>query len=73
GRPRRRPTSARVGTCLPPPATVSRRLSPSKDSPQPVAGRTVILITHRPAVPGSVDQVLRLNDGRLLPAAWQPA
>lgn len=41
-----------------------------------VAGRTVTLITHRPVAPGSVDQVLRLNDGRLLPAvqaAWQPA
>ncbi|MGD0699652.1 MAG: thiol reductant ABC exporter subunit CydC [Trebonia sp.] len=30
-----------------------------------VAGRTVLLITHRPVDPGSVDQVLRLGDGRL--------
>lgn len=40
------------------------------------AGRTVILITHRPVASGLADQVLRLNDGRLLPAAqaaWQPA
>jgi len=36
-----------------------------------VAGRTVLLITHRPVAPGSVDQVLRLDDGRLVsePAA----
>jgi thiol reductant ABC exporter CydC subunit len=34
-----------------------------------VEGRTVLLITHRPVAPGSVDQVLRLEDGRLLPAA----
>jgi thiol reductant ABC exporter CydC subunit len=31
-----------------------------------VAGRTVLLITHRPVAPGSVDQVLRLDDGRLV-------
>jgi thiol reductant ABC exporter CydC subunit len=31
------------------------------------AGRTVILITHRPVSRGDVDQLLRLEDGRLLP------
>jgi ATP-binding cassette subfamily C protein CydCD len=33
-----------------------------------VEGRTVLLITHRPVAPGTVDQVLRLDAGRLLPA-----
>ena len=33
-----------------------------------VAGRTVLLITHRPVDPATVDQVLRLADGRLTPA-----
>jgi ATP-binding cassette subfamily C protein CydCD len=33
-----------------------------------VAGRTVLLITHRPVAPGAVDQVLRLHAGRLVPA-----
>ena len=33
-----------------------------------VADRTVLLITHRPVPPGTVDQVLRLEDGRLAPA-----
>jgi ABC-type multidrug transport system fused ATPase/permease subunit len=33
------------------------------------AGRTVVLITHRPVAPGSVDQVLRLDQGRLRPLA----
>ena len=33
-----------------------------------VAGRTVLLITHRPVDPTTVDQVLRLADGRLTPA-----
>ena len=33
-----------------------------------VAGRTVLLITHRPVDPGTVDQVLRLADGRVTPA-----
>jgi thiol reductant ABC exporter CydC subunit len=32
-----------------------------------VAGRTVLLITHRPVDPGTVDQVLRLADGRVAP------
>ena len=32
------------------------------------AGRTVLLITHRPVHPGSVDQVLRITGGRLEPA-----
>ena len=30
-----------------------------------VEGRTVLLITHRPVAPGTVDQVLRLDGGRL--------
>ena len=30
-----------------------------------VAGRTVVLITHRPAGRGRVDQILRLERGRL--------
>jgi thiol reductant ABC exporter CydC subunit len=38
-----------------------------------VEGRTVLLITHRPVAPGTVDQILRLEGGRLLPATWQPA
>ncbi len=33
------------------------------------AGRTVLLITHRPVVHTDVDQVLRLTDGRLEPVA----
>ena len=33
-----------------------------------VAGRTVLLITHRPVDPATVDQVLRLADGRVMPA-----
>jgi thiol reductant ABC exporter CydC subunit len=33
-----------------------------------VAGRTVLLITHRPVDPGTVDQVLRLADGRVTTA-----
>ena len=33
-----------------------------------VAGRTVLLITHRPVAPDSVDQILCLEDGRLMPA-----
>jgi ABC-type transport system involved in cytochrome bd biosynthesis fused ATPase/permease subunit len=33
-----------------------------------VAGRTVLLITHRPVDPATVDQVLRLVDGRVTPA-----
>jgi thiol reductant ABC exporter CydC subunit len=32
-----------------------------------VAGRTVLLITHRPVDPAAVDQVLRLADGRVRP------
>jgi len=32
------------------------------------AGRTVLLITHRPVADGDVDQVLRLSDGRLVSA-----
>jgi thiol reductant ABC exporter CydC subunit len=31
-----------------------------------VSGRTVLLITHRPVEPGSVDQILRLERGRLV-------
>ncbi|HLI40771.1 MAG TPA: thiol reductant ABC exporter subunit CydC [Streptosporangiaceae bacterium] len=34
-----------------------------------VAGRTVLLITHRPVDPGGVDQVLRVTGGRLEPAS----
>jgi ATP-binding cassette subfamily C protein CydC len=37
-----------------------------------VAGRTVLLITHRPVDPAAVDQVLRLADGRLAPADLVP-
>jgi thiol reductant ABC exporter CydC subunit len=37
-----------------------------------VAGRTVLLITHRPVDPATVDQVLRLADGRLAPADLVP-
>jgi thiol reductant ABC exporter CydC subunit len=33
-----------------------------------VAGRTVLLITHRPVDPATVDQVLRLAGGRVTPA-----
>lgn len=33
-----------------------------------VAERTVLLITHRPVDPATVDQVLRLADGHLTPA-----
>jgi thiol reductant ABC exporter CydC subunit len=33
-----------------------------------VSGRTVLLITHRPVAPGTVDQVLHLEAGRLLVA-----
>jgi thiol reductant ABC exporter CydC subunit len=38
-----------------------------------VAGRTVLLITHRPVPPGAVDQVLRLDEGRLVPVRTAPA
>jgi thiol reductant ABC exporter CydC subunit len=38
-----------------------------------VAGRTVLLITHRPVAPGSVDQVLHLADGSLRPAGLRAA
>jgi thiol reductant ABC exporter CydC subunit len=37
-----------------------------------VAGRTVLLITHRPVAPDSVDQVLCLEEGRMLPADLVP-
>ena len=37
-----------------------------------VAGRTVLLITHRPVDPARVDQVLRLTDGRLAAAGLVP-
>jgi hypothetical protein len=32
------------------------------------AGRTVLLITHRPVNPADVDQVARLQEGRVVPA-----
>ena len=32
------------------------------------AGRTVLLITHRPVRDGDVDQVVRITEGRLEPA-----
>jgi thiol reductant ABC exporter CydC subunit len=35
----------------------------TRDLLSAVAGRTVLLITHRPVDPGTVDQVLRLRDG----------
>jgi ABC-type multidrug transport system fused ATPase/permease subunit len=38
-----------------------------------VEGRTVLLITHRPVAPGTVDQVLRLDGGRLPAAPRRPA
>jgi len=38
----------------------------TRDLLSAVAGRTVLLITHRPVEPGSVDQILRLEGGRLL-------
>jgi thiol reductant ABC exporter CydC subunit len=37
-----------------------------------VAGRTVLLITHRPVDPATVDQVLRLDGGRLAAADLVP-
>ncbi len=37
----------------------------TRDLLSAVAGRTVLLITHRPVPPGTVDQVLRLDEGRL--------
>ena len=37
----------------------------TRDLLSAVAGRTVLLITHRPVGPGTVDQVLRLADGGL--------
>jgi ABC-type transport system involved in cytochrome bd biosynthesis fused ATPase/permease subunit len=37
-----------------------------------VAGRTVLLITHRPVDPATVDQVLRLADGRLAATGLVP-
>ncbi len=41
----------------------------TRDLLSAVAGRTVVLITHRPVPAGTVDQVLRLDAGRLDPAA----
>lgn len=41
----------------------------TRDLLSAVTGRTVLLITHRPVPPGTVDQVLRLDAGRLDPAA----
>jgi len=38
----------------------------TRDLLSAVAGRTVLLITHRPVPPGSVDQILRLEHGRLV-------
>ena len=40
----------------------------TRDLLSAVEGRTVLLITHRPVAPGTVDQVLRLDAGRLVPA-----
>jgi thiol reductant ABC exporter CydC subunit len=40
----------------------------TRDLLSAVAGRTVLLITHRPVPPGSVDQILRLERGRLVSA-----
>ena len=41
----------------------------TRDLLSAVEGRTVLLITHRAVPPGTVDQVLRLDAGRLDPAA----
>ena len=38
----------------------------TRDLLSAVAGRTVLLITHRPVPPGQVDQVLRLEDRAVL-------
>ena len=40
----------------------------TRDLLSAVAGRTVLLITHRPVDPAAVDQVLRLTDGQVAPA-----
>jgi thiol reductant ABC exporter CydC subunit len=47
----------------------------TRDLLSAVEGRTVLLITHRPVAPGAVDQVLRLDAGRLVPVAgaWSGA
>jgi thiol reductant ABC exporter CydC subunit len=44
----------------------------TRDLLRAVEGRTVLLITHRPVAPGTVDQVLRLNGGRLVPVIPEP-
>lgn len=40
----------------------------TRDLLSAVEGRTVLLITHRPVTPGAVDQILRLDATRLIPA-----
>jgi thiol reductant ABC exporter CydC subunit len=45
----------------------------TRDLLSAVAGRTVLLITHRPVAPGAVDQILRLEGGRLVPATPAPS
>ncbi len=45
----------------------------TRDLLSAVAGRTVLLITHRPVAPGSVDQVLRLDASGLVPVACSAA
>jgi thiol reductant ABC exporter CydC subunit len=45
----------------------------TRDLLSAVAGRTVLLITHRPVVPGTVDQILRLEGGHLAAVSPEPA
>src|SRR5579863_4151957 len=44
----------------------------TRDLLSAVTGRTVLLITHRPVPPGTVDQVLRLDAGQLGRPACKP-
>ncbi|MGH3284040.1 MAG: amino acid ABC transporter ATP-binding/permease protein, partial [Streptosporangiaceae bacterium] len=44
----------------------------TRDLLSATAGRTVLLITHRPVHPADVDQVVRLHDGRIAPPDSDP-